>query len=247
MAGDKKEVDISQPTISWRKGGVSHNYKLRETDVLWLARALWREGAPRAAVGYTLLQRFAALYPKYTTLTQFLRAYCQPLNPQWFPSGQRSKRKVARLKKENRHIEAVKETERAKKRMEYSQTPWSEIPQQYRDFTDRLLSGAVPNPTPTAIHFCASQAKSGSTHQDARAAAEQYALKKKLGPPVPVPGGFGPGMNWFFESRGSRPPQIAMIGTKKIKNLVLASKRNPGGAAAAGLLGLAIIVATKKR
>lgn len=247
MVVESKEVDIEQPSIQWRKGGVSHSYKLRENDVIWFARALWREGAPRAAVGYTLLQRFAALYPKYSTLTQFIRAYAQPLNPAWFPTGQRHKRKIARLKKDNRHIEASKEIERAKKRVTYSHTPWSEIPEQYRNLTERLLTGAVPNPTPTAIHFCASQAKRGATHDQARAAAEQYAQKKGLGPPVAVPGGYGLGMNWFFESRGPRPPRIALIGTKKIKNLLLASKRHPGEAAAAGLLGLALIVATKKR
>lgn len=246
MSTEIQGVDVQRPAISWQKGEVSHTYKLSDSDIVWLAKALWREGAPRAAVGYTLLQRFAALYPKYGTLTKFIRAYCQPLNPAWFPNGQRSKRKVARLKKAGRHIEASKEIDRAKKRIVYSQTTWEEIPQQYRDFTERLLMGAVTNPVPTAIHFCMSQAQPGSTHKESRIAAERYAVKKGLGPPLPVPGGYGSGMNWFFESKGSKPPQIAMIGTTRIKNVLLASKRTPG-AAAAGLLGLALIIATRKR
>lgn len=248
MAKEITELVNYKPILQWTKNGVSHQYTLNDYDVVWLARALWKEGAPRAAVGHTLLQRFAALYPQYTTLSKFLRAYCQPLNPHWFPSGYRHKRKVTRLKKLGKNLEAKKEIDRAKRRIEFSQTPWEDIPEQYRDLTLNLLKGLISNPVPKAVHFCMSQAKSGSTHEAAKIAAEQYAVNKGLGPPIPIAGGFGTGMNWFFESKGSGPPKIAMIGQTKItKNLVIASKRRPGEAVAAGILGLALLTSLKKR
>jgi hypothetical protein len=237
---------IRRPILQWKKGEVSHSYQVSDTDRTWLARSLWREGSPRNAVAHTLLQRFAALYPKYSTLTKFLRAYVQPLNPNWYPGGYRHKRKVAFLKKHRRHTEAQAEIERAKRRKQYSQTPWDQIPEQYRELTDRLLAGAVPNPVPSAQHFCASQARPGASHDQAKKAAEKYAEKKKLGAPIPVAGGFGQGVNWFFPVRGRNPPKIAMIEPKNFKGVVIARKVTPGSSAIVGIIGLGLVAMAKR-
>lgn len=246
MANEVTEPSSRRPILQWKKGEVSHSYQVSDTDRTWFARALWREGAPRNAVAHTLIQRFASLYPKYSTLTKFLRAYVQPLNPNWYPGGYRSKRKVEFLKKQKRYTEAQAEIERAKRRKVYSTTPWEQIPEQYRDLTDRVLSGAVPNPVPTAQHFCASQASPGATHEQAKEAAEKYAHKKNLGAPIPVAGGFGQGMNWFFPVQGQRPPKIAMILPKKVKGMVLARKVTPGETAIVGIIGLGLVAMAKR-
>lgn len=241
-----KTVETARPILQWTKGDVSHSYRVSTVDTVWLARALWREGAPRNAVGHTLLQRFASLYPKYKTLSKFLRAYVQPLNPNWYPNGYRSKRKVARLRKARKHQEAQAEIERAKRRMLYSTTPWESIPAAYRDLTQRLLSGVVPNPVPTAEHFCASQAKSGASHEEAKKAAQEYAEKKKLGQPIAVPGGFGQGMNWFFPLPGRKPPRVAMIVPHNYKGVIMARKVTPGQTAAVAFIGLGLVALAKR-
>lgn len=246
MAQEVTEPSSKRPILQWKKGEVSHSYQVSDADKTWLARALWREGAPRNAVAHTLLQRFAALYPKYATLTKFIRAYVQPLNVHWYPSGYRHKRKVEYLRKANRHTEAQAEIERAKRRKVYSTTPWEAIPAQYRDLTDRLLAGQVSNPVPTAQHFCASQARPGATHEQAKQSAEQYAEKKKLGAPIKVAGGFGQGMNWFFPLKNQKPPQIAMILPTRVKGVVVARKVTPGETAIVGIIGLGLVAMAKR-
>ena len=56
-------------------------YELSSEDYVTLARALEYEGPPEYAVAWTLIQRFAFLYPMYPTLDRFIKAYAQPINP----------------------------------------------------------------------------------------------------------------------------------------------------------------------
>lgn len=239
-------ISLHNPVLHWELRGASHQYRLSTADVVWIARSLWREGAPQAAVGYTLLQRFASIYPKYSTLTRFIRAYVQPVNPAWFPNGYRHKRKLERLRKDGRHTEAKSEAARAKNRLVYARTPWEEIPEKYRELTERLLQGTLPNPVPQSVHFCASQAKPGSSASEAQSSAEKYADKKGIGKPIKIAGGFGRGMNWFFRSKGEAA-KISLVSTKRIKDVMIASRRRPGEAVAIGILGLALMTAAKNR
>jgi hypothetical protein len=57
--------------MKWVYNNQYHQYKQTEADLLWLARAVAREGKPYDAVAWTLLQRFALLYPMYPTLAEF--------------------------------------------------------------------------------------------------------------------------------------------------------------------------------
>ena len=246
MPREIKKAPAPRPVLQWKKGTVIQTYEVSDTDRVWLARSLWREGAPRTAVGHTLLQRFASLHPRYSTLTRFLRAYVQPINPQWFPTGYKHKRKVARLKKAGKHDRAADEIERARRRIGYARTPWEKIPQRYRELTDRLIAGAVPNPVPTAEHFSVSLATPGATHAQAKAEAEAYAKKRGLGPPVPVPGGFGRGQNWFFQAPHRKPPRLAFITGKPVGGLLVTRKVTPGETAATAALALALVAITKR-
>lgn len=67
-------------------------------DVLWLARAVQVEGAPRELVAQTLVNGFLwardALGSK-RTLAQWVRAYAQPVNPEWMPGGEHYEQAMA--------------------------------------------------------------------------------------------------------------------------------------------------------
>lgn len=65
-------------------------YDVRDSDVLWLLRAVQAEGADQGEVAAVLLNGFAwarAMNGYRGTLTDYVRAYAQPVNPKWFPDG----------------------------------------------------------------------------------------------------------------------------------------------------------------
>jgi hypothetical protein len=73
-------------TLLWRGG----SYRVTSTDRLWLLRAVQSESnkpSDRKWVAQTLINRFVYLRAKgntvYPTLTSFVRAYAQPINPLW--------------------------------------------------------------------------------------------------------------------------------------------------------------------
>ncbi len=199
--------------LEWTHRKKRFLYALTPEDRLWWVRAIWREGAPQIAVGHTLLQRFAYLYSTggpHRTLTAFLRAYCQPINPAWFPNGKLSKARVRRLLKQGDTEGAKTERERAKSRVVYASTPLAAIPARYREIAEQILSGATRSPVPDALHFTSSFATRGDSEAVAREKATSYAQSRNL-KIVPIPEGFQPGVNWFF-STGKTPPSVS-IGT----------------------------------
>jgi hypothetical protein len=64
-------------------------YEVTAEDRLWLLRAVAREGAVREQVAQTLINGFAFhhAHRHMPTLTKWIRAYAQPVNPRWFPDG----------------------------------------------------------------------------------------------------------------------------------------------------------------
>jgi len=58
-------------------------------DRLWLLRAVQAEGEPRQAVAEALVNLHALRRAggANVTLTQTVRAYAQPVNPRWYPTG----------------------------------------------------------------------------------------------------------------------------------------------------------------
>jgi len=66
-------------------------YEATDEDRLWLLRAVAREGRVHRQVAQTLVNGFAwghARKPKsIPTLTWWVQAYAQPVNPRWFPDG----------------------------------------------------------------------------------------------------------------------------------------------------------------
>lgn len=199
----------TRPALRWVYGSATHTYPLTPRDRDDFYRSIWREGKPQLAVAHTLLQRFAYLYSTtrpYPTLSSFLRAYVQPINPRWFSSGDLHKAHIARLQKAGKLAEVADENTRAKKRESYSITPVAKIPRQYNEISASVLSGATASPVPTALHFTMSSAGAGDDESTAKKKALETAKRKGLSL-VPVAEGYKRGLNWFF-STGAVPPVI---------------------------------------
>ncbi len=66
-----------------------HPYDVTSDDVLWMRRAVQAEGEPRELVAQTLVNGFMLARSRgYSgSLTSFVRAYAQPVNPRWYASG----------------------------------------------------------------------------------------------------------------------------------------------------------------
>lgn len=201
------EVTTTTPFIRWKdKGGNFYEYEISPDDRVWFARCLWREGAPMDKVGWTLLQRFAMVQKKYSSLTTFLRAYCQPVNPLWLPGGKLSEAAIERALDKNDVTEAEAERKRAQNRVKWVNTPLSEIPRKTIAVVDQILSGNSRSPIPTASDFTMSFAAKGDTNEAAKAKGVTWAAKKNL-KLVEIPEGYTRGLNWFFVGSVS-PPEI---------------------------------------
>jgi len=201
-----RALNPSRPTLRWERKGRSYTYGVTPEDRVWFARALWREGKPALAVGYTLLQRFATITATYPTLSAFLRAYCQPINPGWFPGGRLSEASIQRALARGDAAAAAAERERAAKRVQYSSTPLAAIPAQHVELADAILAGQLSSPVPLATHFTMSFAAAGDTNAIARQKGEAFAAARGL-KLVELPDGYQRGLNWFFRTEVS-PPTI---------------------------------------
>lgn len=220
-----------RPVLRWSFQGRTYSYRITDDDFLWLSRALWREGKPQIAVGHTLLQRFTYLFStsgRYKTLTDFLQAYCQPINPLWFPGGSKSDAKIERLEAKGDKKGAQAERNRAIQRVKYADTPLSKIPKKYRILAEQILSGKTLSPTPRAVHFTSSFAAKGDSPAVARQKAVNFAKKRNL-EVVRIPEGFKQGVNWFFALPNANPPKVD-FGFVKFAALPI------------GLLGLMIVL-----
>jgi len=65
------------------------DYEITAEDLLWLGRAAQGEGGDPRAVIWAMLQRFSlpAFRHTFPTLTSFVRAFSQPVNPRWMRGG----------------------------------------------------------------------------------------------------------------------------------------------------------------
>ena len=89
LAGGRK-LSGGSTTLVWSGG----SYRVKPSDRLWLLRAVQAESNKaddRRRVAETLVNRFVFLKSRgstaYPTLTAFVRAYAQPINPLWQSSS----------------------------------------------------------------------------------------------------------------------------------------------------------------
>lgn len=130
--------------------GPTRRYRLTDTDILWLARALVGEtgGTDRramAAVVWTLAQNFLLIRRATTfeTFSTLIRAYSQPVSAAWVnPQSDKCRRSPdacspARIARRQR-IQAM---------------GWAEIPEAVRVVVGAFRRGLLENPVPGAVDF----------------------------------------------------------------------------------------------
>jgi hypothetical protein len=124
-------------------------------DRLWLLRAVSAEGPPKDIVAQTLINGFmwARSRKRYSlTLSSWVRAYAQPVNPRWFVDGDLFRKKLLSLS-DPHDIEC--ETRRAELRRKHSAKV--RFDRQTTDAVDFALSSRPKLPTATdyAAHYVA--------------------------------------------------------------------------------------------
>jgi len=195
--------------LVFSKRDTTREYQLTEADWDTLVRATAHEGKPYYGVIWALIQRFCWIYPIYKTLSSFVEAYAQPINPKWFPDGSKHK---AFIKRNTAYPARIRsENKRAARRLLYSQQPIEEL-DTYAKMVNAVLSGEKTSPVRGAVHYSASFAQRGATRTEtAFNAAVRHATKRRIGPVVRSGVGYGRGVNWFFAAGGSHRPNTMQI------------------------------------
>ena len=193
-----------QSRISWKWKKRPFTYVLTPDDVLNLGRAIQAEGPPQSAVLWTLIQRFAFLFStgEYTSLTQFLKDYVQPINPDWYPNGHRHLALIKELEKAGKTKELQAEKSRALGRPAKGERKWEELSASVRHLVESTLTGNRPiSRAPDAVHYWASRATPQMTPSEAKAHNQKLKPELTL---LDVGAGFGPGVNVFFSGSASQ-------------------------------------------
>jgi hypothetical protein len=187
-----------QRTLIFSKNGAEKRYILSNADYLALLRAVEFEGPPKVAVAWTLLQRFALLYPQYSKLDAFIQAYAQPINPKWFTNGKLHMAYAAKLRSEGKAKEANFEDDQAVKRERKAVVPMDQISKDTKNVVDGVFVTNI-SPVPGSIHYHAplvtSDASAASSARAAFAKKRDYQVID-----------YGPLLtsNWFYGTTQSR-------------------------------------------
>lgn len=193
--------------LIWEWQGRSYALPISPGDVLTLARAVDAEGYPKLAVAWTLLQRAAWVNSQQgpKTLSQVVTSYAQPLNPAWFPEGEKHQAEVARLKRLGDEAGAQKEVKRAWSRKLKATKTWEALSPETREVVSSVLAGHAPSPVPEATHYWASRAPDFQGNQ---AAKPNLVLLDK---------GFGFGGNVFFAEKSKKDvSRVQLVNTEKL-------------------------------
>jgi bacillopeptidase F (M6 metalloprotease family) len=137
-----------------------------------------------------LLQRFGLLFPLYSNLSTFVKAYAQPINPQWFSNGARHLAEVKRLKDS---LLVARENTQASQREGWAKTPLSSISIDTHNVVDDIFAGHTPSPVPLATHYAAPITRKSVA--EATKARAEFAAKR--GYSVEVVGNILTD-NWFY-------------------------------------------------
>jgi hypothetical protein len=195
----------TNPTLVWKNAkGKEFSYLITPKDRHTLLLSCAYEGKPQIAVCWTLIQRFAFLYPRYKTLDSFLAAYVQPINPAWMINGLKHLAYIERLKQQYKGKELenqiIQATKRAQKRKEFAESTITN--KTYILIVDDILNGKIPSPNTSTQHYCASFAKSTDSYDVAFKKATEFGLKRNM-IFVDIKESILPGTNWFFATKSS--------------------------------------------
>lgn len=196
-------------SLDFTRKGIEYHYDLTNNDILNLLRATYKEGKQKEAVAYTLLSRFAWIYPQglYKDLSSFIIAYAQPLNPKWFPSGSAHLATVRSLRKEYSGAELehkLNSMERlAYQRVLNASLSIDKIPDTTKNVVYGILKGKIKNPVKGSMHFVASQANQNDNQTLSLEKQKIFASKRSdIGRVIEYSDATA-GNNWFFTSPDS--------------------------------------------
>jgi len=196
MAQESRQVKRTIAFSTKRSGEV--HYVLTAADFLDLARAVEYEGPPKLGVAWTLIQRFAYLYPVYPTLSKFVKAYSQPVNPRWFPSGVEHTAYYAMLRSKGDEAGAQRENIEAANRVVKASAPLSALHKDTFQAIDTVFTQHY-SPIPKSLHFHA---------PDLHRTQDVFAKNKGLDV---VTYGTGVRQNWFFGIANTTVSVIATL------------------------------------
>jgi hypothetical protein len=169
----ESQLRSKPPALIISKSGADTSYVLTVSDYTDLARAVEREGPPKAAVAWCLLQRFGLLHPLYKDLSTFVKAYAQPINPQWFSTGARHLAENKRLKDP---LLVARENTAASQREGWAKTPLTKISADTLGVLDAIFAGQTKSPLPLATHYAAPITR--KSVDEARKAQADFAAKR---------------------------------------------------------------------
>ncbi len=197
-----------------RSDGVGEPYALTAEDALWAARMLVGEAggeddADNAAVLWCMLNSYMLrpLRDTYPTFTEFIRAYCTPLQPYL-----KSKGAIERHRKRGTPMVEVEPGKwQLKRHVELQERPWTKLPAGARALVERVFAGKQGSPCGNTTQFCSTATYFHDEHgrrptdEEHAAYTEEYAKKKGYAW-VRVEKG-NPRSNCFFvESRFAKLP-----------------------------------------
>lgn len=214
------ETHAHKRIISFRTRGNNKlvRYPLTAHDWLVLLRAIRCEGSPQDAVAWTLMQRFAFLYPVHQTLHDFISSYAQSINPLWFPGGASHIEWSAKLKA-FRDIAALEaEKHEAVRRLKNAACALAFISSQCIDIASDMFASGKPSPIPGSVHYCKPPLQTDNRAL-AEAARAKFAASKHMLDSIRI--GDPTIDNWFFGVTGSSKPEI----TLSVNSLTVAERR----------------------
>lgn len=196
-------------SLSFTRNKKEYYYNLTNNDILNLLRATYKEGRQKEAVAYTLLNRFAWIYPDniYKDLSSFITAYCQPLNPIWFPDGVKylATVKSFRVKYSGKDLESklVSLRKAAFQRILNAELTIDKIPDTTKNVVYGILNGKIKNPVKGSMHFRASLAKQNDNQNVSLEKQKAFASERSdIGRAIEYSDATA-GNNWFFTSPNS--------------------------------------------
>lgn len=130
------------------------DYQLTTEDVVWAARMVVGEGdEDTEALLWAMTQRYAL--GAWSTFTELLRAYSQPINPLWYPSGACCQPGGAGCPTGGGYGTPACSERAFGRRARITHLTWEEIPLRVRRIVLTWAEGKLPNPVPRATHFAA--------------------------------------------------------------------------------------------
>jgi hypothetical protein len=194
------------------RGGDHYEYTISNKDKLDLTRAVAKEGKQPEAVTWALLQRFAWLYPTFSTLSDLVKAYAQPINPRWFPNGDKHIGYLAYLKKINANTDAIRRNEQlAKNRVLNSTATYDDISPKYIRLVDDVLGGKIKNSIPGGVHYIASQVSPNTSEATAKATQQSFIAGRPDLKSALIIDSLTSGNNWFFDVEGSKNMNLTLM------------------------------------